>query len=165
MQEMPEVKDAAFKFKQRDVEGALKLLKEAAKKNPDIPPAWVVITQWFVQSNMGQAAQNALERAVMESPNDPQAYTVMGDIAIQQRRFAEARLDYDKANSLLSGFSGSAKRKAALQTAILSGLARWDQMRRTGRMRKRSLNSGSSWSPESRGPAATRPLPVSAKGR
>ncbi len=36
---------------------------------------------------------------------------------------------YEKANSLMSGFNGSAKRKAALQTVILSGLARTDEMR------------------------------------
>ena len=87
------------------------------------------MAQLFLQTNMGQAAQNALERAAVESPNDPEAYTVMGEIAIQQRRLAEARLLYEKANSLLSGFSGSATRKAALQKIVLSGLARTDQLR------------------------------------
>jgi len=128
-QEMPEVKDAATKFTQRDVDGAVKLLKEAVKKNADLPPAWVIIAQWFLQTNNGQAAHNALERAVVESPNDPQAYTILGEIAIQQRHVAEAGAMYETANGLMAGFSGSGKRKAALQTTILSGLARTAELR------------------------------------
>jgi len=117
------------KFKQRDFDGALKLLKEAAKKNPDMPPGWVIMAQLFLRANMGPAARNALERAVAEMPSDPEGYVIMGEIAISDRRIVEARLLYEKANSLIAGFNGGAKRKAALQTAILSGLARTAELR------------------------------------
>ncbi len=46
----------------------------------------------FLQTNMGPAAQNALERAVMESPNDPEAYTVMGEIAIQRASLCRGQI-------------------------------------------------------------------------
>jgi predicted Zn-dependent protease len=128
-QQMPEVKDAADKFNHRDLDGAVKLLKEAAKKNPDMPPAWVIIAQWFLQTNNGQAARNALERATVDAPNDPEAFAILGQINVQQRAIAEARLLYEKANVLLSGFSGSAARKTALQTSVMGGLAMTDEMR------------------------------------
>jgi tetratricopeptide (TPR) repeat protein len=128
-QEMPEVKDAADKFSHRDVDGAVKLLKEAAKKNSELPPAWVIIAQWFLQTNNGQAAHNALERATVDTPNDPEAYSILGQNAIQQRAVAEARLLYEKANGLMAGFNGGAKRKMALQSSITSGLAMTDELR------------------------------------
>jgi tetratricopeptide (TPR) repeat protein len=125
----PEVTEALNKFKSRDFEGAAKLLKEAAKKNPDMPPAWVIMAQLFLQTNMGQNVRNALERAIVETPNDPEAYAFLGEIAIRERRIAEARLLYDKASGLMAGFKGSAKRKDNLQPRIHAGLATTDEAR------------------------------------
>jgi tetratricopeptide (TPR) repeat protein len=126
---MPELTDALNKFRQRDYDGALALLKEAAKKNPELPPGYVLMAQLFSQANMAGAVRNALERAVMELPGDPEAYAIMGDIAIRERRVTEARLLYDKANGLTSAWSGNAKRKASLQPRIHSGLAMTDEAR------------------------------------
>ena len=47
--------------------GALKLLKEAVKKDAELPPAHVVMATWFAQSNVPMGVRAALERAVVES--------------------------------------------------------------------------------------------------
>ncbi len=118
-----EVTDAVAKFKQRDFDGALKLLKEAVKKNADLPPAQVIMAQLFSQANIPQGVRNALEQATNESPDDPEAYAIMGDIALRERRVTEADLLYQKAGSLVDKLAKSAKRKEMLQPRILGGEA------------------------------------------
>ncbi len=138
-QQMPEITDAVGKFRHRDFEGALKMFREAAKKNPDLPPPYLLITQLFLQSNMLPAARNSLERTVMESPDDPQPYIFMGEIALRERRITEARLLYEKANSVLANYSAAAKRKTFLQSQIYNGLALTDEARENWADAKKEL--------------------------
>ena len=67
--------------------------------------------------------RGALEQAVIESPADPEAYVLMGDLALNERRFTEAQLLYQKASELMAEFNKSVKRKEVLQPRILRGLA------------------------------------------
>jgi tetratricopeptide (TPR) repeat protein len=119
---MPEIVEAAKLFDQRDVEGAIAKLKEARKKNPDLAPPQVIIAEFFGTTNRPVGMQNALEQAVVEYPDDPQAYFVMGELAMRDRRFTEARLLYEKADSLIAKLD-SAKRKKVMQWQILNGMA------------------------------------------
>jgi tetratricopeptide (TPR) repeat protein len=125
----PEVKEAAERFKQRDFEGARKLLATAAKKDSDMPPADIILAQWFSQVNAPTGVRSALERAVIDDPNDPEAYFIMADVALRDRRVTEAKLLLDKANSLLATWKGSEKRKTFLQPKILAGLATVEEAR------------------------------------
>jgi tetratricopeptide (TPR) repeat protein len=118
----PDLTDARTRFKNRDFDGALKLLEEAVKKNADLPPANVILVKWFAQNNLAQAVRNALERAVLASPDDPEAYLLLGNIAISERRITEAALLYEKASSLVEKVT-SAKRKEALLPQVYQGLA------------------------------------------
>ncbi len=118
-----EVTDAAELFKKGDYEGALKLLKEAAKKNADLPPAQIIMARWFAQANVPMGVRWVLERAVVDAPGDPEAYVLIGNIALSERRVTEAQLLYEKADSLMAGWKGNAKRKDALLPQIQSGLA------------------------------------------
>ncbi|MEN6406340.1 MAG: tetratricopeptide repeat protein [Thermoguttaceae bacterium] len=124
-----ELSDAVARFKERDIPGAVRQLKEAVKKNPDLPPPHVILAQLFAQVNSAQDVRTALEEAVTESPNDPEAYVLMGDIALRDRRVTEATMLYEKAASLMSSFTSSAKRKDVLQPRVLSGLASVDEAR------------------------------------
>jgi tetratricopeptide (TPR) repeat protein len=121
---------AAARFKERDVEGALKLLKEAAKKDPDLAPPQIVMAEFFSQVKYLAGLRNALEQATLEDPNDPEAYVLMGDFAMNDRRFTEAELLYQKANGLMAKFDKSKKRKDQLEPRILGGLATAMQSRK-----------------------------------
>lgn len=121
--QMKELTDAVGRFKERDFDGALKFLKEAVTKNTDLPPAQVIMAQWFAQANIPQGMRNYLEQAVMDSPTDPEAYVLMGDIAMRERRITEGEMLFQKANELIGKFDKSAKRKDVLQPRILGGLA------------------------------------------
>jgi len=124
-----EITDAVARFKERNFDGALLSLKEAVKKNPDLPPPQVIMAQLFAQSNSAMGVRSALEQAVVETPNDPEAFVLMGDIALRDRRVAEAEMLFQKAASLMPEFKSSAKRKEMLQPRVYSGLAAVDEAR------------------------------------
>ena len=121
--QIQELADAAKRFRSGDHDGALALLKTAARKYPDLPPAQVLLGNLFAQINQLAMVQAALEQAVREAPDDPEAYVIMADLALQNGRILEASLLYDKTSSVLRAFQGSPKRKAAIKTRIEGGLA------------------------------------------
>ena len=160
----PEIKEAIDKFKTRDFDGALKLLQQAVKKNPDLPPAEVIMAQLFSQANIPGAVRSYLEKAVVESSNDPEAYVIMGDIALREHRITEAEMLYQKAQSLMAKFNESEKRKDLLEPQILSGLAAVDEARENWSDAQKELEA---WlndrSEERQRVAAACPVPVPAE--
>ncbi len=130
-QDNPEVMQAAGLFKKRDFEGARKALDEAFQANPKMPPANVVMAQWFSQiRNQAAAVRSSLERAVLDDPTDPEAFVILGDFNLRAGRVTEAELLYGKANTLLASFTRSEERKQALQPRVFSGLAQVAEARR-----------------------------------
>jgi len=121
--QMPEVKQAIEAFRTGNVEQAKKKLQEAQAKNPDIPPPQVVLAGFYSQVNNPGGVRNALESAVVETPDDPEAYVLLGDIAFGSGRITEADLLFQKASSLLPKLTESEKRKNALTLRVLAGMA------------------------------------------
>ena len=122
-EKVKEVTDAAELFKKLDFNGALKLLKEAAKKNADLPPAQVILAQWFAQAQQAAGVRASLEQAIVEEPDDPTAYLILGDTALRERRVIEAQLLLEKANSLMANFTKSPERKKLMEPRVAAGLA------------------------------------------
>jgi tetratricopeptide (TPR) repeat protein len=125
--ESKEIGDAVKLFQSRDFDGANRLLQKAVKKYPDMPPAPIIMAQLYSQVGSLVAVRSALEDAVAEVPNDPEAYIIMGDLAARDRRFTEARMLYTKAEEMVPKFQGSQKRKDMFEPRILSGLASIDE--------------------------------------
>lgn len=118
-----ELSAAADLFNKRNFQGAFDKLEEAAKKNPDLPPANIIMAQFYAQANNRNGMFGSLQRAVIDAPEDPQAYLVLGDLALRDRRVAEGRLLFERAESLLTEWKGSAKRKKAMMPLLYIGLA------------------------------------------
>jgi tetratricopeptide (TPR) repeat protein len=127
--QMQEIDDAISFFNKGDIDSAEKSMAEAAKKNHDLPPAEMLMMQLCYQAQQGQLVLMYLEKAVQKNPNDPEAYLQLGEIALNQRRVAEADLDFTKAASLMKNFSASAERKAKLTPRTLSDLAAISEIR------------------------------------
>lgn len=123
VQQIPEVAEAAQRFRGGDYDGALASLQSALKKHPELPPAHMVMANWFSQINQPQAAQAALEEAVREAPADPEAYATMAELAVRSGRTLEASLLYDKTASVVEAYQGTPQRKAAFQRRIEAGRA------------------------------------------
>jgi Tfp pilus assembly protein PilF len=119
----PEEADAIARFKQGDFDGALKRLKEVAKKNPDSPPAQVLLAQLFAQAGLATGVQKSLEQATFEEPTDPEAYIEMGNVLVRDGWVTAAELLYRRGGNLLLKFDKSAKRKESLMAQTYSGLS------------------------------------------
>ena len=78
--------------------------------------------QILSQLNQPNAARLQLEEAINTNPSDPEPYIILGNIALQERRVAEATMDFEKAKQLLATYT-NAKRKGAMEQQILSGIA------------------------------------------
>ena len=115
--------DALSLFNVGDYDGSLRLWKEVVKKNPDMPPAQVIMAQLFYRARMTHEVRFALKRAIEETPSDPEPYLLMADIALQEKDLAEAESLLEKTNGLLAAFDKSAKRKKMLQRQLQSSLA------------------------------------------
>ncbi len=127
--QMREIEDAIGFFQKGDINSAEKSLNEACKKNPDLPPAEILMAQMWAQAKQGQAMLLYLEKAVQNNPDDPEAYLQLGEISANQRRVAEADLCFIKAASLMKNFNKSAERKNKLMPRIYSDLAAIAEMR------------------------------------
>ena len=115
--------EAENQFRTGNVEGALSLLHEAVKKDPDLPPAQVLMSRLYMMANFPAGVRRSLEHAVVEEPADPNAYVLLGEIAVGEGRITEAELLFQKAESLMAKFDKNAKLKNDLEMRICSGLA------------------------------------------
>ncbi len=120
---IPEVAEAVALFQQRKFNDALIKLKEAVSKHPKLPPPQIIMAQFFAQAKQTNGVRASLEKAVIESPTDPEAFVILGDIALRERRVTEAALLFGRADQLRGSFKGHADRTKALQPRILGGLA------------------------------------------
>ena len=94
----PEVQEAIDRFvKDRDMKACIRALEDAARKQPELPSAHVLMYQILSQRNQFDAARLQLEEAINTNPSDPEAYVIRGNRALQERRVAEATTDFEKA--------------------------------------------------------------------
>lgn len=102
---------------------ARNLLKEAIKKDPTLPPDGVMMARMLFTANQLALARQELERTVAEAPTDPEPYLIFGELAFQQRHFADAELSFRKAYDLIQKYTANPYRKGTMRTRALSGLA------------------------------------------
>ena len=116
--------DALSLFKAGDFNVSLNLWKEVVKKNPDMPPAQVIMAGLYLRSGMIQEAKLALDLAIMDAPDDPETYFLQANVAMREGDVDKADSLLEKAEGLLAAFDKSANRKEALQFRIDLDLAR-----------------------------------------
>lgn len=125
----PEVLDAIKRYEGGDAEKAFELLKAAGAKYPNLSPPRVMFANIYFSDRQKAAGLRQLEIAIVEAPDDPEAHLIFGDIAVFERRVSDAEAQYEAGRSLLSRFTGDAKRKAALSAQCQLGLASVAKMR------------------------------------
>ena len=104
---IPEVVQGYTCLRNGELEQGLALFRAAAKKYPDLPPPQMLLAQWFAATSQPVQICTALEQATVETPQDPEAYMVMGQLAAQNHRFTEAALLYGKVLDLVKGGDAS----------------------------------------------------------
>jgi len=131
----------------RDMPGAIKLLENAARKYPELPSAHVLMYQILAQLNQPNAARFELEVEIKTNPSDPEPYVILGNIALQERRVAEATMDFDKAKQLLATYT-NADRKGAMEQQTISGIAQVAETREEWKEAESRLRDFLKLSPE-----------------
>ncbi len=94
-------KVAVERFGRSDIAGALETLREMAASDPKMIPPRLVLAQWFARLNNPNAVRISLEKAVEESPEDPEAYILLAENALRQGEFAAADLLLEKGGAIL----------------------------------------------------------------
>ncbi|MEX2309538.1 MAG: tetratricopeptide repeat protein [Pirellulales bacterium] len=118
-----DVDEAIKRFTNRDVLGARTFLETARRKDASLPPPDLLLAKMYFLSGNAAAGRASLERTAMEDPGDPEAYLILADQAIQQRRLIEAESLYDKGLALAQKFDGNAKRKRNAEVRSRTGRA------------------------------------------
>ena len=94
---------AAFeKFRRSDVAGALDDLRQVAASDPKMIPPYLVLAQWYTNLKNPSAVRLSLEKAVEESPDDPEAYILLAENGLRQGEWAAADLLLGRAEELLN---------------------------------------------------------------
>ena len=133
-------------FKVGDYESSLKMWQELAKSNADMPPAQTIMAQLYLKAEMLAEAQKALDQAIVDAPDDPEAYMLLAAVAMHDRDLDKADAMYRKAGRLISRFDKSVSRKKMLQPWLYRGIAGLAEARKDWAGRKRRSRIGRSWS-------------------
>jgi tetratricopeptide (TPR) repeat protein len=125
-----DVDEAIKRFANRDVLGARTFLDSAKRKDASLPPPDLILAKMYFLAGNAAAGRASLERTAMDAPDDPEAYLILADQAVQQRRLIEADSLYDKGLELAEEFNGNAKRKRNAQVRARTGRALVAEQRR-----------------------------------
>jgi tetratricopeptide (TPR) repeat protein len=124
-----DVSDAIAKFQNRDYAGAFANLEGAKKSTPRLAPPEVMMAQLYFDANLPLGGIVMLERAIRSVPQDPEAYIMLAERAVNERRITEADFLFQKAIKLVELFTENPKRKQNLQLRAYTGGALVDEGR------------------------------------
>ncbi|MCL2623614.1 MAG: tetratricopeptide repeat protein [Planctomycetaceae bacterium] len=129
------IKQAVTAFNNSDFSAALEQLNVLYAKFPNLAPPRIVLAQWYAQANLGEAVRASLEMATVETPNDPEAYVLLGEILLRQRYLTAAELLYQTAEAKLNAYDANPERKQLIQASLLRNAimlaetrGRWETM-------------------------------------
>src|SRR4051794_8176731 len=82
-----EIEKAGTALQKGQADEAYKLLQEAVRKKPDLPPARLMLARLLLTSREAQQQGRAvLELAAGENPDHPQVFLTNGSLALQEGR-------------------------------------------------------------------------------
>jgi Tfp pilus assembly protein PilF len=130
-----ELEKAVAAFNNSKRHEALDILNALYKSHPEIAPPRVVMAQMFAQAKLGEAVRANLEFGTEETPTDPEAYLLLGEIALRQGHLTAAELLLKRADETVRNYAANPTRKKNLQSSLLRVLSdlfearqRWTQM-------------------------------------
>ena len=119
----PEIQAAEALLNAGDIAGARKKLAEAQEKDPRLAAPGVILARAYLAQKQVPQARAELEEVVAKSPQDPEPYALLGELAWRERRVAETDLLFRQALACAKGMEGSAERKADAEAQAHAGLA------------------------------------------
>lgn len=126
---IPEIKQAAERFREGKLDEAFGLLQQAVELHPKLPPARFFLAMLYLTHNRLAPGRLLLEQACVERPDCPAVYLAFGQLALQQRRLTDASLHYRKVLSLTNGNTKDDKRQPSYLIRCHHGLATIAELR------------------------------------
>ncbi|MDR1923022.1 MAG: tetratricopeptide repeat protein [Planctomycetaceae bacterium] len=117
------IKSALEIFAKSDFNGAHAVLAKLYEEHPELPPPRIILAQWFAQAEAGNAIKSTLDLATAETPNDPEAYILLGEISLRQRELTASELLLKHAETKLAAYSANPERKKNMTISLLRNLA------------------------------------------
>lgn len=105
-------------FKTGDFIQAKQLLDSVCLADTSLPPSRLLLATMFQAANRPVLARAELENASRESPADPGAFLIFAESAIQNGRYSEAEILFDRANQLATKVTNNDYRKQNIQDRI-----------------------------------------------
>ncbi len=124
------VAEAFTRFDKQDFPAAQAMLIAAKQKHPELPPGHLMLAELLLSRNQFSMGRRELELTTVSDPTDPEAFLLLGEMAAQDGRFAEANLVFDHVRKLADGSYGATQvRKNKLLGRTFAGLAAVNESR------------------------------------
>jgi len=114
---------------------SLQILTMLYQKHKELAPPRIVMAQWFAKAEFGDAVRATLEMATEETPEDPEAYLLLGEIALRQRHLTAAELLLQRGREKLTRYTVNPERKKTMESSYFRNLialsearSRWTAM-------------------------------------
>ncbi|MBQ2789059.1 MAG: tetratricopeptide repeat protein [Thermoguttaceae bacterium] len=124
--------EALQRFNSQNLAGALASLRELAASNPAATPPRLILARWFAELQNPKAVRTSLELATEESPNDPEAFLSLAEIAFLEGSLTSAELLTLQGQRVLARYDANPTRKQnltrkalTLQLAYSNARRRW----------------------------------------
>lgn len=118
-----DVAKAEALFREGKTDDAWKALQEAAKKNPQLPPARLMLARLYFLANQPGPGRVALEQAAAEAPDHPEIYLTNANQALADGRLTDAVLSCQIALGQANAERWTADQKKAIRREARAGLA------------------------------------------
>ncbi|MDR0390671.1 MAG: tetratricopeptide repeat protein [Planctomycetaceae bacterium] len=124
-----ELEKATKAFNESKFPEALEILKSLSAQHPEIAPPRIVLAQMFAMAKLGDAVRANLELGTEETPDDPEAYLLLGEISLRQRNLTAAELLLRRAHEVLNKYAANPQRKRNLTSSLLRVLSEFYEVR------------------------------------
>lgn len=118
-----DVAKAIQAFQRGNVIEARDLLVSERKRHPTLAPPDTLMAMLYFSINQREEADEALENAAANDPQDPEAFLLAGDLALSERRLLMADLAYQRSEALLKPAVDDDWRSRSLKKRLHAGLS------------------------------------------
>jgi predicted Zn-dependent protease len=143
------VREAVTLFKANRIAECRTKLIQSRELYPAFPPADTFLAILFLSVGKTAPAMASLDQAIINTPEDPEAYVLLADLALKDGQRTVADLGYSKAETLLPGITEFENRYRALQIRTRAGMSSLAEMRGQFSKAEKLLKDWNAISPES----------------
>ena len=116
-EEESDISRALELYQRNDFVAAKTMLEEICKKNPKLAPPGIYLVQFAIACQQEERIRYWLDQAVWNHPDDPEAFLLLAEFALNDGRLAEAKLLAEKSVSLLKNLSTNESRRKSIEAS------------------------------------------------